>query len=218
MKTALLFTALAALACSKTPPEPAAGLVRDEGRARPTPSAETWFPTSSAPPNANPNPTASLVRDEGRAGLVRDEGRAGPKTCPLDPAPEKFKPTVHALAFEKGPNVSIELVTTSEDTAHGLMYRRSMPESAGMLFKMKNEVHTFWMHNTCMALDMLFLDENGVVLGLLEEVPPMNDEIRTINQPSVYVLEMNAGYSRKNQIKTGSKLLLNSAIRTQKVP
>jgi uncharacterized protein len=200
MKSAYRVLALLTLGCSKTPPEPPAAAPLVRGPA----SATAWFPvTPSANPSSNP--------------VVRDEGGARAKTCPLDPAPETFKPVAHALSFEKGPSVSIELVYKSDDTAHGLMYRTSMPENAGMLFKMKNEVHSFWMHNTCMALDMLFLDENGVVLGLLENVPPMNDEIRTVNRPSVYVLEMNAGYSGRNQIKIGSKLLLNNAIRTQKI-
>jgi uncharacterized protein len=194
------------LGCSKTPPEPPAATAFG--------AAPIAVPITSPTPNVFPTP----ILTPPSSAVPEPSAAPNAKVCPRDPVPEVFKPTTHALAFDKGPSVSIELVTTSDETAHGLMYRPSMPDNAGMLFKMKNEVHTFWMHNTCMSLDMLFLDANGVVLGLLESVPPMNDDMRTINQPSVYVLEMNAGYSRKNQIKKGSVLLLNPAIRAQKVP
>jgi uncharacterized protein len=189
-------------ACSKTIPEPSA---QAPGRGL----SEAPVVVSVAPPMVS----APQVQVE-PAPAPTDR----PNPCPVDPEPTAFHPTTQYLQFEKGPNVSIEFVYKPEDTSHGLMYRPVMFQNAGMLFKMKNEVHTFWMHNTCISLDMLFLDEKGVVLGLLENVPPMNDAIRTINEPSVYVLEMNAGYSRQNQIKKGSKLLINPTIRMQMIP
>lgn len=188
---------LALCACSKSPPEPAA-----------------QAPVLQPPIVAVVAPPAPVTAAVGEAPMAKPTNLA----CPRDPAPEAFKPSVFELGFAGATQkLMIELVHTAEDSAHGLMYRPSMSETSGMLFKLKNEVHTFWMHNTCIALDMLFLDDAGVVLGILENVPPMNDEIRTIGVPSTYVLELNAGFCGRNKITRGSRLLLNSTIRGLKV-
>ncbi len=94
--------------------------------------------------------------------------------------------------------VSAELARTNEDSERGLMYRTSMGADRGMLFDLgKRQAHTFWMHDTCIPLDMLFIDDDGLVVGVLENVPPMNDDHRSVPCPSSHVLETNAGWSRR---------------------
>lgn len=73
-----------------------------------------------------------------------------------------------------------------------------------MLFSWSDErVRSFWMHNTCIPLDMLFLAKDGTITGILEQVPVLNDEPRSIPCPAAHVLEVNAGFCRKKGIAPG---------------
>ena len=59
------------------------------------------------------------------------------------------------------------------------MFRKKMAEDKGMLFVWKQQsIHTFWMHNTCIPLDMMFIDRDGFVTGIVENAPTLNDEGR----------------------------------------
>lgn len=107
------------------------------------------------------------------------------------------------------PSIEVELATTSAETARGLMYRRFLPDDHGMLFDLHTrKVQAFWMRNTCIPLDMMFVDEDGTIVGILEQVPVLNEEERTVGCPSRYVLETNAGFARKHGIKAGQKVKL----------
>ncbi len=84
-----------------------------------------------------------------------------------------------------------------------------MPDDHGMLFDLHTrKVQGFWMRNTCIPLDMMFLDGDGTIVGILEQVPVLNEEERTVGCPSRYVLETNAGFARKHGIKAGQKVKL----------
>jgi uncharacterized membrane protein (UPF0127 family) len=84
------------------------------------------------------------------------------------------------------------------------MYRKSLPEDKGMLFDLHTRTdQTFWMHNTCIPLDLLFIDEDGLIVGIVENAPTLNDIPRSVGCPSRYVLEVNAGWSRRNGVKAG---------------
>ena len=88
----------------------------------------------------------------------------------------------------------VEVVSTPAERARGLMYRKSLEPNHGMLFIFPEQaIQSFWMRNTYIALDMFFIDQNGVVVGVLENVPVLNDEKRTVGVPSLYVLELVAG-------------------------
>ena len=95
------------------------------------------------------------------------------------------------------PRLEVELMFTDAHQERGLMYRRSLADDKGMLFGWNNpSVHTFWMHNTCIPLDMLFIDREGFIAGIVENAPSLNDDPRSIDCPVSYVLEVNAGWSR----------------------
>jgi uncharacterized membrane protein (UPF0127 family) len=84
-----------------------------------------------------------------------------------------------------------------------------MDEDRGMLFFLgRREEHTFWMHNTCIPLDMLFIDHDGTIVGILEDVPTLNDDPRTVGRDSTHVLEVNAGWCRRHGVRVGQRLLL----------
>jgi uncharacterized membrane protein (UPF0127 family) len=89
------------------------------------------------------------------------------------------------------------------------MYRHAMPESRGMLFDLRVRAdHKFWMHNTCIPLDLLYVDEDGVIVGIVENAPTLDDTSRGVGCLSRWVLEVNAGWSRRHSVKAGQHMTL----------
>ena len=113
-----------------------------------------------------------------------------------------------AKADAKAPlKATVELARTEDQRERGLMYRTSMPEDHGMLFEMESHtLHHFWMRNTCIPLDMFFVDPDGLIVGVLENVPTLHTDERAVACPSSYVLEMNAGWARRHGVRAGQRL------------
>jgi uncharacterized membrane protein (UPF0127 family) len=102
--------------------------------------------------------------------------------------------------------VTVEVVTTPAQQAMGLMYRKELAASAGMLFVFPNAVeHPFWMKNTILPLDMIFLGDDRKVVGIVKDAVPFTTTPRTVGVPSRYVLEVNAGFSDKHGVKSGDQ-------------
>lgn len=109
----------------------------------------------------------------------------------------------------KTPRIEVELAKTPHEVERGLMYRRSMPDDRGMLFKLDGRrEHMFWMHNTCIPLDMLFVDDDGVIVGVVEGAAPLTETTRSVGCPSVFVLEVNGGWTRKHGVVPGQKITI----------
>lgn len=88
----------------------------------------------------------------------------------------------------------IELAETAQEQAQGLMYRRSLPERGGMLFIDENpKMQEFWMRNTPLPLDILFLDEAGHVINIVKRTKPYSDDRIRSTAPAAYTLEVRAG-------------------------
>lgn len=119
-------------------------------------------------------------------------------------------PVVHvAFPDAAGARVDAELVSSQHDTMRGLMYRTSMPESRGMLFDLHlRDDHQFWMHNTCIPLDLVYIDDDGLVAGVVENAPTLDDTSRGVGCPSRFVLEVNAGWTRRHGVKPGQFVTL----------
>ncbi len=114
---------------------------------------------------------------------------------------------MHVAFEESGAAVDAELAREQPDTMRGLMFRKSMPEDRGMLFDLGvRDQHDFWMHNTCIPLDMVYADEDGFVVGIVENAPTLNDDSRGVPCPSRYVLEVNAGWARRHGVKAGQHM------------
>lgn len=131
--------------------------------------------------------------------------------CPKEPESAPALPTIPlTITAANGPaKVQAELAKAPKETERGLMYRTKMGEDQGMLFALgERREHPFWMHNTCISLDMMWIDDDGMIVGLLENVPTLNDEERTIGCPSSWVLEVNAGWARRHGVRAGQKLTL----------
>ena len=105
--------------------------------------------------------------------------------------------------------VNVELAETVDDQARGLMYRTHLPADAGMLFAMGTRtVHTFFMENTCIPLDLLFIDDDGLIVGIVENAKTMDPSDLSVPCPSRYVLEVNAGWSRRMGVSPGMKIVI----------
>ena len=105
------------------------------------------------------------------------------------------------------PRLEVELMLKHEHHERGMMYRQRIADDKGMLFAWSQPtVHTFWMHNCCIPLDMLFIDREGFVAGIVENAPTLNDDPRSIDCPVPYVLEVAAGWSRKHGVEAGQRV------------
>lgn len=100
---------------------------------------------------------------------------------------------------------------TDAERAEGLMFRKErLKSNEAMLFVMeRTERHSFWMKNTYIPLDMVFVSQEGIIVGTLENVPPHTTESRQVDQPSRFVIELDGGWCAKNRVATNSKVVIN---------
>lgn len=105
-----------------------------------------------------------------------------------------------------------QIASTNEQKAKGLMFRKQLPESEGMLFTYDHEEELgFYMANCFISLDMIFMDRNRVVVGVIERAKPMDPTVLSIERPSQYVLEVNAGFAQRHRIVPGTQIFWNEA-------
>lgn len=135
------------------------------------------------------------------------------KTCPTDPDPgANSKLYGHGKASfvtadGKTHTFNMEIAATPEAQERGLMYRTALAEDAGMVFDFPAVHHaSFWMHNTCIPLDMVFVSEDKLVIGVVT-APPLNDESRSVPGLSKYVVELAAGVAKKVGIGIGARFV-----------
>ena len=104
-------------------------------------------------------------------------------------------------------SVTVEVVQTPAKIQRGLMHRQHMAPDRGMLFVFASDrVRSFWMKNTLIPLDMLFVTEDGVVAGIIRDTEPLSLESRSIGIPTRYVLEVNGGWTAAHGIEAGARL------------
>ena len=102
---------------------------------------------------------------------------------------------------------TVELATNAAERAVGLMYRKELPEGHGMLFDFHDDQPVqFWMHNTYISLDMIFIASDGRVVRVAENAKPMSDELIPSGRPVRAVLEVIAGTARKFGIAPGDRV------------
>ena len=104
----------------------------------------------------------------------------------------------------------LETANTMEELKEGLMNRKFLTFNQGMLFNFPIlDNHTLWMKNTLIPLDAIFLDENKKIIGLIENMEPKSENIRSINKKSKYIIEINGGSIDKYNIKLDDILKFN---------
>lgn len=98
----------------------------------------------------------------------------------------------------------VEVVATEASRERGLMYRTSLPANAGMLFDFKSSREVaFWMKNTFIPLDIIFIDESGRIVNIAAQATPLSEEPLPSAGPVLGVLEINGGRAEQLGIHAG---------------
>jgi uncharacterized membrane protein (UPF0127 family) len=129
--------------------------------------------------------------------------------CPADPsgAPDLLRGAVQFTDAPSAPKIVVERALDDAARSRGLMYRTRLDADAGMLFSWdEEEPRSFWMLNTCIPLDLLFIAADGTIVGILEQVPTLNTLPRGVPCPAAHVLEVNAGWTRQHGIVPGQRV------------
>ncbi len=123
------------------------------------------------------------------------------------------KPYVSLKSKNGNQDFHVEIADTRDERTKGLMFRESLAERDGMLFIFEdNSEKTFWMKNTFLPLDIVFMNENKEIVHILRNAEPCTEDICpkfSSQLPSRYVLEINAGMSDKLGILEGDKAEFN---------
>jgi hypothetical protein len=111
-----------------------------------------------------------------------------------------------SIITEKGNHIAfeVEIADTPAKREMGLQYRRELAESRGMIFLFpKDEQQSFWMKNTPIPLDMIFISAERKIVGIVNNATPFSLDPRSVNGKSQYVLEINGGLSLRHGFKAG---------------
>ncbi|WP_284735722.1 DUF192 domain-containing protein [Dongia deserti] len=101
----------------------------------------------------------------------------------------------------------VEVADDPSERAEGLMYRTSLADNAGMLFLYpKPQPVEFWMKNTPLSLDIVFVREDGTIARIAESTQPMSEELISSGEPVRAVLEVKAGTMRQLGVTVGARL------------
>lgn len=117
------------------------------------------------------------------------------------------RPTVVLHTQHGDLNVEVEVARTPAVRNRGLMYRREMAEDHGMIFMFPQPDHqVFWMHNTILPLDMVFIRADRTILGIVQNARPETDDQREVPGDSQFVLELNGGYANRHHLAAGDRV------------
>jgi uncharacterized protein len=104
--------------------------------------------------------------------------------------------------------VAIEIAKTPDQLKKGLMFRHKVRENTGMLFVYSEpQVVRMWMKNTLVPLDMLFIDERGVIVTIAQNARPRSLETISSDQPVIAVLELTGGITKLHKIAVGDTVI-----------
>jgi uncharacterized membrane protein (UPF0127 family) len=112
------------------------------------------------------------------------------------------------ITTSTGPHrYEVEIADNDAARERGLMYRHEMASNHGMLFEFPNRAPvTFWMKNTYLPLDMVFIDADGTVRGFYQHAKPLSESLISSDVPVVAVLELNADQASNIRLKAGDKV------------
>lgn len=103
--------------------------------------------------------------------------------------------------------IDIEIPDTPEEKRRGLMYRRVMAPTEGMFFiNDMSKVHFFWMKNTYIPLDMIFVDRNMKIVKIEENTTPLSEVLIPAPREAQYTIEVNAGFCEQHGIRIGDSI------------
>ena len=127
----------------------------------------------------------------------------------LPSAPACAAPSGPRVILESGGKshrVQVEVADTDAKRERGLMFRKELPEGSGMLFLFDEErEHAFWMKDTLIPLDLIFVDSSGRVTGIIARARPLTLEPRS-GGPSRMVLEVPGGWAAAHGVRAGDRM------------
>ena len=127
----------------------------------------------------------------------------------------KPKPATTEVQFVRGeqalsPELHLEMAKTAGEHQLGLMYRKEMAENSGMFFIFPHEEQrSFWMKNTYLELDIIFIDTDLRVVSMTHRAVPLSEVGRKSKGPAKYVVEVHGGEAKKWGLKKGDVLKLS---------
>ena len=107
--------------------------------------------------------------------------------------------------------VNVEIVDDAAGRAQGLMFREFLDDKNGMFFVFDDEdFHSFWMKNTLIPLDIIFISEDFEIVDVIYAEPCKTDHCESYKptKPAKYVLEVNGNFTIKNNINIGNKIMI----------
>ncbi|MDS0927889.1 DUF192 domain-containing protein [Rhodobacter capsulatus] len=175
----------------------------DRGAARPDGGADHKLGSGAA---------RALRRGLGLTALALWAGAASGADCDrpgLAAALQEQGPAVLCIAGAKGPvRLSVEIADTEAERERGLMGRRDLPPGTGMIFIYPTPRRVaFWMHDTPLPLDMLFIEAGGRIETLHENARPFDDTPIWSAGPVRYVLEIAGGQAAALGLRPGQRVL-----------
>jgi len=153
----------------------------------------------------SPNLNASMIK---RVAVAVSLVAVAAGLAASPPTARSAEQQILEIASKTGVHVfSVELAVTDEERTRGLMYRRSVPQSYGMLFDFKRDQEvTMWMRNTYVSLDMIFIQSDGRIRRIAENTETESDKIIPSGGQVRAVLEVAAGTARKLGIEAGDRV------------
>lgn len=141
---------------------------------------------------------------------MKDKAPGIPETESLD-IPFNKQGTLAFLSAADNDTISVidvEVADNHQQRARGLMYRKSLPSGAGMLFIFDaEETQGFWMKNTYIPLDMLFVNADNEIVTIHANTIPLKEWNYASTQPALYVVEVNAGYCAQKNITEKDRIV-----------
>jgi uncharacterized membrane protein (UPF0127 family) len=126
----------------------------------------------------------------------------------LAPAHASGQGTLEIVSASGVHAFSVELATNDQERERGLMFRKELPQGQGMLFDFEHDQPVaFWMHNTYIPLDMIFIRSDGRIMRIAENTEPMSDKLVPSGSPVRAVLEVIAGTARQLGIAPGDRVV-----------
>ena len=105
---------------------------------------------------------------------------------------------------------NVEIADSHTERTKGLMFREELAQESGMLFIFdRSDIHPFWMKNTYISLDMIWIDDNHEVVWIAENILPCSIDPCPVIEPqasSHFVLELNAGKAKKLNLTLGDEV------------
>lgn len=132
--------------------------------------------------------------------------RSTPEADPAQPRAAAPQMTIET-AGGRALTVTVEVARTDAEHQRGLMFRQSLEPDHGMLFVFDETApHAFWMKNTLIPLDMIFIDGADEVTGIVESAEPQTSTPRIAGGPSRYVLEVAGGWCAAHGVSVGDRV------------